>query len=279
MVGRRDEGFFAGRDSTRLYWQSLMPQGEFKDVVGIVHGFGDHSGRYRRVSEALIADGHAVLAFDYRGHGKADGRRGHCTSWTEFVEDLAVFWVRVRQLASGRPTFLLAHSHGALMSMHFAARKPEGLRGVAMTAPYFRLAKEPKAITVLGAKVLSTIAPIFPVPMGLTVEMLSRDQAWQKETAEDPLYGKMTTARWAAAHFAAQQQLLTLGSQITVPVLMLAGDSDEIASTSAAKAFFDTLASPDKQFKLYPGMRHEIMSETGKEEVWSDISRWISAHR
>jgi alpha-beta hydrolase superfamily lysophospholipase len=279
MAGRRDEGFFSGRDSTRLYWQSLMPPGEFQDVVGIVHGFGDHSGRYRRVSEALVADGHAVLAFDYRGHGKADGRRGHCGAWTEYLDDLAVFWARVRQLASGKPTFLLAHSHGALMSAHFAARKPEGLKGLVMTSPYFRLAKAPSGITVAAAKVMGALIPILPVPMGLTVQMLSRDEEWQKETADDPLYGKMTTTRWASQHFAAQEQLLGMGAQLTQPILMLTGANDPIASTPAAKGFFETIGSADKTYKEYPGMLHEIMSEIGKEEVWSDISRWISAHR
>jgi alpha-beta hydrolase superfamily lysophospholipase len=122
MPGRRDEGFFSARDNTRLYWQSMMPEGDFQDVIGLVHGYGDHSGRYTRVIEAMVKDGHAVLAFDYRGHGRADGRRGHVSDWNEFLDDITVFWARLRQLASGKPTFLLAHSHGALIATHFAAK-------------------------------------------------------------------------------------------------------------------------------------------------------------
>jgi alpha-beta hydrolase superfamily lysophospholipase len=278
-MGRRDEGFFSARDNTRLYWQSLIPDAEFKDVVGLVHGFGDHSGRYRRVMEYLAGEGHAVLAFDYRGHGKADGARGHCGDWNEYLDDMEVFWARVRQLASGKPTFLLAHSHGALISTYFAARKPEGLKGLVMTAPYYRTAFPPPALKLFGAKVANYIVPSIGIDLGLTVQMLSRDPAWQKETEEDPLYGRKGSPRWAVTHMKAQAALEGMGSQIMQPVLMLTGAADPIVSTPAAKGFFETIASADKSYKEYPAMLHEIMCETGKEEVWADISRWISAHR
>jgi lysophospholipase len=279
MPGRRDEGFFSARDNTRLYWQSLMPEGDFQDVIGLVHGYGDHSGRYKRVTEALVQDGHAVLAFDYRGHGRADGRRGHVSDWNEFLDDITVFWARLRQLASGKPTFLLAHSHGALIATHFAAKKPEGLKGLVMTSPYYKVAAHVPALKVLGAKMVGIFVPWMPVPMGLTPQMLSRDVEWQKETDADALYGKNATPRWFTSHLLAQEELQGLGSQITVPVLMLTAGADPIVSTPAAKGFFETIASSDKTYKEYPGMLHEVMCETGKEEVWGDISRWISAHR
>jgi lysophospholipase len=276
---RRDEGFFSARDNTRLYWQSLMPDGDFKDVIGLVHGFGDHSGRYRRTMEALVQDGHVVLGFDHRGHGKADGRRGHCLEFSEFLGDMEVFWARVRQLASGKPTFLLAHSHGALISTHFAARKPEGLKGLVMTCPYFRVAKPPPGVALAAGKAIGRLWPTAAVPLGLTPEMFSHDPAWLRETAEDPLYGKKGTLAWVIAHMRAQDELNGLGRELTVPVLMLTAGADPVVSTPAAKGFFDTIASADKTYKEYPGMLHEVMNETGKEEVWADISRWISAHR
>lgn len=278
-MSRRDEGFFSARDNTRLYWQSLLPDGNFEDVIGLVHGYGDHSGRYRRVMQHLVAQGHAVLAFDYRGHGKADGKRGFCADWNEFLDDMEVFWARVRQLASGKPTFLLAHSHGALISTHFATRKPEGLRGMVLTAPYYRLAMQPPALKVFGAKLVGLVMPAAKVPTGLTSNMLSRDVEWQKETDEDPLYGRNATPRWFTTSIKAQEALAGMGQQITQPVLMLTGQNDGVASTPAAKGFFDTIASADKTYKEYPGMLHEVMCETGKEEVWGDISRWISQHR
>ena len=147
---RRDEGFFSARDNTRLYWQSALPDAEPTAFVGIVHGFGDHSGRYKRVIDALVADGYGVMAFDYRGHGKADGRRGYCVKWPDFLDDLETFWARLRGMAQGKPTFLLGHSHGALMALHWVLRKPEGLKGLLLTSPYLKLALDPPAIKVLS---------------------------------------------------------------------------------------------------------------------------------
>jgi alpha-beta hydrolase superfamily lysophospholipase len=229
--------------------------------------------------ERLVQDGHGVLAFDYRGHGKADGKRGYCSDWNEYLGDMEVFWARVRQLGSGRPTFILAHSHGGLIATHFAARKPEGLKGLVLTSPYYRWGTEPPALKIMGAKVLSAVLPSLGVPLGLTSAMLSRDVEWQRETDADPLYGKNGTPRWLTTHLKAQEALTGLGRQITLPVLMLTAGADVVVSTPAARGFFETIASVDKNYKEYPGMFHEIMCEQGKEEVWADISRWISAHR
>lgn len=283
MVGlsmpRREEGQFSSRDNTRLYWQSLLPDGPPQAFVGIVHGFGDHSGRYRRVMEYLVSQNIGVLAFDYRGHGKADGRRGYAEQWEEFLNDLEVFWARLRGMNAGLPTFILAHSHGALMACHWALRKPEGLKGLILTSPYLQLALDPPALKVLAGKLVGMVIPWLKVPTGITFAQLSTDEAWQRETAEDTLYGRTTTPRWFNTSSAAQTQLAGRGREIVAPILMLTAGADTIASTPAAKAFFETLGSNDKQYKEYPGMMHEILCEKDKEAVWKDITSWISAHR
>ena len=70
---RRDEGFFASKDGTRLFWRQETTDAEPKAWLGVVHGYGDHCGRYQKPIEAFVKDGFGVLTFDYRGHGKADG--------------------------------------------------------------------------------------------------------------------------------------------------------------------------------------------------------------
>ena len=85
---RRDEGFFASKDGTRLFWRSETTDAEPRAWIGVVHGYGDHCGRYQRPIEAFVKEGFGVLTFDYRGHGKADGARGDCNLWTDFLEDL-----------------------------------------------------------------------------------------------------------------------------------------------------------------------------------------------
>ncbi len=278
-MARRDEGFFSARDNTRLYWQSLLPDKEPTCFVGVVHGYGDHSGRYRRFVEFLASEGIGTMSFDYRGHGKADGRRGFCNKWSEYIDDLEVFWARLRGIAQGKPTFLLAHSHGGLMAVHWALKKPEGIKGLILTSPYLKLALDPPALKILGAKAAGLVVPWLPVPTGIEYEQLSRDPEWQKETKEDPLYGTKATPRWFTTSTQAQAALAGRGRELTLPIYVAPGGDDPIASTAACKAFFDTIGSTDKTYDERPGMRHEVLCETGKEALWADISRWISAHR
>src|SRR5690349_19870755 len=119
MGVRHDEGFFSARDHLRLFWSSDVPDAP-KAWVGVVHGYGDHSGRYRGPSGHLASEGFGVMAFDYRGHGQADGRRMYCERFEDFVADLQAFWERLRQAAGDGKVFLLMHSHGALMGLRWA---------------------------------------------------------------------------------------------------------------------------------------------------------------
>jgi lysophospholipase len=278
-MARRDEGFFSARDNTRLYWQTVLPDSEPTCFVGVVHGYGDHSGRYRRVIDYLAGEGVGAMAFDYRGHGKADGRRGDCRRWADFVDDLEVFWARVRGAAQGRPTFLLAHSHGALMALHWILKRPEGVKGLVLSSPYLKLALDPPALKVMAAKAAGLLIPWLPVSTGISYEQLSRDLAWQRETEEDALYGKKTTPRFFVQSTQAQAALEGKGKQITLPVYLATGGADPIAATATSRAFFETLGSADKTYDEREGMRHEVLCEVGKEALWGDISRWISAHR
>ncbi|MFT3842968.1 MAG: alpha/beta hydrolase [Myxococcaceae bacterium] len=275
---RTDEGFFSGRDDTRLYWQATMPDGEPTAFVGIVHGYGDHSARYRRFAEHLAGQNFSVLAFDYRGHGKADGRRGYCERWGDYLKDLEVFWARLRGQAGGKPVFLFAHSHGGLMALHWLLTGVQGLKGLVLSSPYLKLALDPPAMKVISAKVAGLVIPFLPVPTGIEYSQLSRDPAWQQETKDDPLYGTKATPRWFVQSTQAQEAILKSGAQVTVPLLMCTGGDDPIASTPTSKQFFETIASGDKRYIEYPQMKHEIVCELEKEKVWADISNWIKNH-
>jgi lysophospholipase len=277
---RRDEGFFSARDNTRLYWQSLIPDEVPEAWVGIVHGYGDHSGRYKHVAEHLVAQGLGTIALDYRGHGKADGRRGHCDNWFDFVDDIEVFWARLRGMAQGKPAFVLAHSHGALVAAHWVLRrKPEGLRGLVMTAPYFKMAFDPPGAKVFFSKAVGMVIPWLRVPWGLTPQMMTRDLEMQKMTAEDPLNPNTATPRWFVQSLAAMEQARARAKELDVPLLVAAGGADPIASTPAARAFFEAAGAADKTYKEYPEFLHEILNEVGRDQVLADISRWISQHR
>jgi lysophospholipase len=277
-MARFDEGFFTGRDGLRLYWRSEQPENS-RAHVAVVHGYGDHIGRYRPTFDALCAEGFAVHGFDYRGHGRADGRRGFCELWTDYLDDLTSFWARVRQEAGERKVFLLAHSHGALMAVHLLGRGGlEGMAGLVLSAPYFQLALTPPIAKVMMARMVGMLVPWIPIKTELKPEDLSRDEAMQRDVRQDPLYNTLATPRWFIESTRAQARVMTLASEVKLPLFLLCGAEDGVASTFAARRFFEAVGSPDKVYKEYPGMRHEPLNELGREEVLRDISNWISAH-
>src|SRR4051812_38787399 len=193
MGVRHDEGFFSARDNLRLFWASDVPEAP-KAWVGVVHGYGDHCGRFKGVIDHLAQEGFGVMAFDYRGHGRADGRRAFCEKFSDYVADLDAFWERLRQAAGDRKTFLLLHSHGALVGLKWAmARKPEGLAGWLLSAPYLKLALTPPATKVLGARLVGAVLPWMPIKTEIELKDLSRDEAWQAQTGRDPLYLRHVT--------------------------------------------------------------------------------------
>lgn len=276
---RRDEGYFSAKDNLRLFWRSAVPDAPPRAWIGLVHGYGDHSGRYLWVIDQLVAAGFGVLALDYRGHGKADGRRADAADWNLYLGDFEVFWDKLRDVAGALPIFVLAHSHGALMATHFVLQhRPSELRALVLSAPFYRLAFEPPPLKLLGAKLIKGLLPGLHLSNELKVEELSRDLAWQKLSSEDPLYLHVTTPRWFFGCMAAQERLAGRGKDVTVPLFVAAGTADRIASMPAARAFFDTVASADKTWKDYPDFRHEVLCELNKEQPMGDIVAWISGH-
>jgi alpha-beta hydrolase superfamily lysophospholipase len=278
-LARHDDGFLSSRDGTRLYFRSLRPDAPPLGQVAILHGFGDHSGRYLEVMEALVARGLSTIAVDYRGHGKADGRRTDCRRWDEYLDDLEAFWRKALAGAAGAPTFLLAHSHGALMATHWAALAPPGLQGLLLSSPFYALAFAPPRLKLLGARLVRGLLPTLPLGNELTSQMLTRDPARQRAADADPLYVRTITPRWFFECRAAQARLEGLGPRISVPVWMGAGTADPVVSTARSAAFFETLASPDRSRKEYHDFRHELWNELGRERVLDDIAQWILAHR
>ena len=282
-MNHHQEGHLSAPDGTRLWFERDVPDGARAHVV-LVHGYGDHLGRYRGLRDALLAAHLAVHAYDVRGHGRSEGGRGAVRSFQEYTAELEAFVRSTHALAGGAPLFLLGHSHGVLILLRWLAgpgaevARSLGVRGLVASAPYLALAFTPPPWKTLPAVALSRIAPDLPVPTGLSSADLSRDPAWQRATEEDRLYGRKGTPRWYTEHTAAQREVLAAGPRLQIPVLLMLPGEDRIASAAVSRRWFDTLTTPDKRLREWPGMRHEIFNEFGKEEVYAETARWISAH-
>ncbi len=275
---RHEEGFLNSADHLRLYWQRFTPERARATVV-VLHGGGDHSGRYPAVTAALVRAGFQAALVDFRGHGQSDGRRWHVDAFSDYLHDVDAFVAKLSQDGiAGDRLFLLGHSMGALIATLWAAGHARLLSGLVLSSPYFALARKPSAGKVLAARLVGRVVPWLPVSAGLQMAQLTSDAELQRWTDRDPLYGRATTPRWFEESSRAQLEALRRAAEIELPLLVLAGGADEIADVSAARAFIESARSRDKRMVVYDGLRHEIFNEVRRQEPIGEAAAWLTAH-
>ncbi|MCA9903230.1 MAG: alpha/beta fold hydrolase, partial [Anaerolineae bacterium] len=120
-------------DNLTLHTESWLPEGEPRAAIVVVHGYGEHLGRYRHVADYFVKQGYAVYALDHRGHGQSEGLRAYVHSFNQFVEDLHVYVGQVKSAQAGRKLFILGHSMGALISLLYCIRYPDGIAGLVIS--------------------------------------------------------------------------------------------------------------------------------------------------
>lgn len=275
---RHEEGFLNSADHLRLYWQRYTPP-DARATVAILHGAGDHCGRYPGITTALVRAGFQVGLVDFRGHGQSDGRRWHVDAFREYLHDVDAFVERLSQdgIAGGR-LFLLGHSQGGLIAALWAARNGRRLSGLVLSSPWFKLAVKPPRAKVLAAKLVDRVVPWLPMPAGLDSAQLTSDPEVQRWTDRDPLYGRKATPRWFRVVSRVQPEALRVAGSLELPLLVLAGDADTVADVPTMRAFFEAAGSRDKRLVVYEGFRHELFNEVGRERPIGETVAWLEAH-
>lgn len=274
---RHEEGFLNSSDHLRLFWQRYTPASPRGTVV-VLHGAGDHSGRYPAVTTALVRAGFQVALVDLRGHGQSDGRRWHVDAFSDYVADLSAFVAKLRADGASGKLWILAHSHGALVAAAWGLEHGRDVDGFVLSSPYFRLALRPPMAKLLAAKLAGRIAPWLPISAGLDVQDLTSDPELQRWTARDPLYSRSTTPRWFGESTRAQVMVLRRAPRFEAPLLVLAAGADRIADVAAARAFVDAARSADKRLSVYDGFRHEIFNEIERDRPIAEAIAWLSSH-
>jgi alpha-beta hydrolase superfamily lysophospholipase len=272
----REEGTVASTGGVRLAWSRFVPPSP-RAAVAVLHGGGDHSGRYAGITAALVGAGFAVSLVDFRGHGRSTGRRWHVESFDDYLADLDAFWPRAREAAPGKPAFVVAHSQGALVAALWAIRAPRDAAGLVLSSPYLRLAFTPPRLRVLAARLVGRVVPWLPIATGLRIADLTSDEEFRAFTERDPLYGRKTTPSWFVASMAAQAEVLARAGELRLPLLVLAAGADVIADAGAARAFVEAAGSADKEYRELPGQRHEIWNERERERAIGGAVAWLVA--
>jgi alpha-beta hydrolase superfamily lysophospholipase len=248
-------------------------------AVGLLHGYAEHGARYAHVVDAWAERGIATASIDLRGHGRSEGRRGHCDRFDEFLDDAAELERLVRDRARDLPAVLFGHSFGGLIAASVAIARPSPWRGVALSGPFFDTAQPVPLPKRIAGKIAGRLAPTLGVPTGLSGKDVTRDPARARAYDEDPLVFKNATAGWFREVQAAQTRAIARAPSLTLPLLLVQGMADRVVSPSRARTFFDAAGSTDKTWDGREGLFHEVLNEVEWRPIADRFAEWILAHK
>lgn len=273
MPGFGDVEFWTAADGARLALRRQRPTGRPRGTVILLHGFGDHSGRYGEVAAWLGGRGLAVYAIDQRGHGRSPGKRGHVSRFAQFLSDVAA----LRKLAGGEdpgPQLLFGHSFGGCVALRYLETAPAGVAGAIVSSPFLAVAMRVPPWKRLFARTVGEVVPALPVGTGLDVALLSTDPGVGQAARSDPLYHRVMTPRAFREISAAQAAVEAEGDRIGAPVLFLLAGDDRIVSRPVAERFARRLAG-DVTVRVYDGFYHEVFNEPHRARVFRDVEAWL----
>ena len=253
------------------YWvQPLNPRA----VVVLVHGFGEHSGRYlNSVVPVLTDSGCAVLGFDLVGHGRSGGKKGHCKGYMQLMEQLGSAFALARDTYPGLPIILYGHSMGGNLALNFVLRKLGNPHGVVASSPYLRLAFQPPSWKIGAGKLLKRLFPSFTMPSGLEVDAISRDPVQVEAYKADPLVHDLISPNYAFPVIEAGEWAISASGKLDVPVFIAHGTGDCIIDPQGSAEF----AEKAKQCHLFlqEGGYHELHHDLGREEYFEELRQWL----
>lgn len=271
-------GKFEGHDKTILFYQSWRPL-FCERVIVIVHGLGEHSGRYDNLVNYFSQQGFSVYGYDQRGHGRSKGQRGYLRSFIQLTGDLRSFLNLVSIHENQKPIYLFGHSLGGLVALRYMieTQNKSGVvpAGVILSNPTLRIIIDiPRWKEVLSG-FLSKYVPRLSLYNEIDYEYLSHDPAVSSLVKADPLCHQKITARFYHEILASIDWIKRNRDFVRIPILFLVGGKDQIIDPKGAEEFYHSVEFAQKELKMYPTFYHELINEIGKEGILSDMNEWL----
>ena len=261
------------RDSLEIYSQCWQPEEKPRTVVCLVHGHGEHSGRYTSMAQFLTDSGFALIAFDLRGHGRSQGQRGFFPKYNILLEDITLFLKEVKKLYRKTPLFLYGQSLGGNLVINYTLKYEPRLSGVIVAAPLLRTAFKPPAWKILLGKITYTACPRLSLSSGVDLYNLSRDTNVVRLRLNDTLYHNRVTPKFLDV-FKAGERAFYNAERLDVPMLLMHGTADRITSVDASREFASR-AGALCELKIWEGYYHAFHEEIDKEAVFEYLIQWM----
>ena len=259
-----------GLDFFGQYWKT---NNEEKAVIALVHGFGEHSGRYGHVAEYFNKNGYSVFALDNRGHGKTGGQRGHTPTYDHLMQDLDVFLEKVNDLFPDTKIIVYGHSMGGGIVTNYLIRRKPNVIGGLVTGPFYRTAEPPPAFQLFLGKIMQNIYGAFPDKAKVPPEYISKDSAVVDKYKNDPLVHNKMSAKLGMSLLESGEYAIEHASEVTIPFYIMHGEVDKLTAVDGSRDF-NKKAGDNVKLETFPGLYHEIHNEPEQTMIFEKMVEW-----
>lgn len=252
----------------------LLPAAQARGSVVIMHGLGEHSGRYQHVAGFFNECGLSVRCYDHRGHGRSQGRRGDVIYGEPMLLDAEIL-IDDFSARFSEPPFLFGHSMGGLFAARLALARLSPLRGLILSSPALAVTLSPFQYRML--KVMSALAPSLGVPNGVSPGFLSHDPKVVAAYKADPLVHHRISARLLRSMLSSVDYCHSHADALSTPTLMLVSGDDRVVDVEGSRRFFLRVPPGMAVMREYPNLYHEIFNEPNAQQVFDDVKQWLEA--
>jgi len=274
---KRSEGFFKGYQDINLFFQ-VWENPQARGTVIVTHGHGEHSESYHRLVSAFENDAWTFYAWDLRGHGRSEGRRGFVADFDDYCRDYKIFLDMVLKEEKVRrgPVILFCHSMGALVQLKTLLRNPDlNYSGLVVSSPLLGLSVPVPAYKATAAVVFNKILPQITMGNELRNDMLTRDPDVIREYEQDALRHTRISPGAFLGFLDSFEWVIPRANEIKKPALFLIAEKDEVVSAPVAKAFYEKIGSARKEVYVYPDGKHELINDIIRKTVFADIKKFL----
>lgn len=244
-------------------------------MVLVVHGLGEHGGRYDTLARRLNGWGFAVRSYDQYGHGDSGGQRGGLPQHGRLIDDLADLVDSTRGRLAGTPLVLLGHSMGGLVAGSFVARGLLPVDALVLSSPAF--ATRLTAMQKWLMSFVPRVAPNLTLGNGVVPEYISHDPAVVAAYKADPRVHDRISGRLAGFIATEGERVRAAAADWNVPTLLLYAGDDHLVDPAGSRQFAERAPRERVTARCFPGLYHEIFNEADAEPVYAELRQWLDA--
>ncbi len=274
----KEEGYFYNRRGLKIHYSIWKPAtGKIKNIAMVVHGLGEHIGRYEEFANFVRKYNFITFGIDFYGFGKSEGKRGHVFSIEDYVYDLKTMYNLIaKDYNNTEHKLILGHSMGGLLAIAYIEKYQKDFNLSIISAPALNPLHRVSKPLYLLSKIIKPIFPSLTISHGLKSSEITSDSKEQENLKKDELvHDRISLNLFFEMVELAGIVTKNVNKINTESMLFLHGDKDTIALKEDTERFFNRLDIKNKSLVILPDMKHEVLTDINKSKTYNVIEDWL----